>query len=79
MTSKVRDLVVEALGCLDGGVHKFEARYDFKKVGPLVHRSYLRDVCVRCGSTIERQPSALQLFEAGLIDQHEARKQLHSA
>lgn len=65
--------LVKALGCLDGDPHKYEGRYDFKKAGRLVARTYLRDVCIKCGDTIERRPSALQLFEAGLIGQQEAK------
>ncbi len=64
-------------GC-DDGVHRFEGRYDkiapvwtdnieslsasSRQIDAIYNRLYVRDVCVRCGITIERQP-ALALVE----------------
>lgn len=61
-------------GC-DEGVHRFQARYD--KVAPawlslaksfsaksaddIYERHYVRDVCVRCGKTIERGSKVVPL------------------
>lgn len=57
-------------GCADGN-HRFEARYDkgpsqcdfegrltdhrLSLIEKYRHITYVRDVCVRCGKTIERQ------------------------
>ena len=63
-------------GCQDG-VHKFEARYDVQpldlrifasisglttaRLEALQKRTYVRDVCVRCGAIIERESEVVRL------------------
>ena len=64
-------------GC-DEGVHRFQARYD--KIAPawilhaksfsarnaddIYERHYVRDVCVRCGMTIERDSKVVPLVRS---------------
>ena len=61
-------------GSCEDGIHRFEGRYDQRQpewmgriseikcspsmINRLYERHYVRDVCVRCGKTIERDDGA---------------------
>lgn len=57
------------------GQHRLEARYDFKKVGDVVTRTYLMDLCAVCGHKVPRTMSLKDQLECGIVTPDEVRSE----
>lgn len=53
--------------------HKLEPRYDFEKVGDVVQRTYLCDVCSICGHRIGRPFGLQEQLDHGVVTKDEVR------
>jgi hypothetical protein len=58
------------------GRHKLEPRFDFAKVGDVVKRTYVCEVCTLCGHQIQRPATVMDQYEAGLLTEAEAKRRL---
>jgi hypothetical protein len=66
--------MLQAMDACDSGRHKLEPRYDFAKVGDIVKRTYVCEVCPICGHQVLAPFTAQQQLEAGVVDAEEVRE-----
>lgn len=63
----------------DCGCHDLKPRYDFEKVGSIVKRSYVCEVCSICGYHVTRPFTVQQLLDAGVVKAEEVREAMGMA
>lgn len=71
--------MIQVLDPCDSGRHKLESRYDFAKVGNIVKRTYVCDVCRICGHQVSAPFTVQQQLEAGVVDAEEVREAMAMA
>ena len=61
------------------GRHDLKPRYDFEKVGSIVKRTYVCEVCTICGYQVVRPLTTQHLLDAGVVDAEEVREAMTMA
>lgn len=64
--------VIQVVDDCDRNRHKLEPRYDSHRVGDVFQKTYVGDVCVRCGHVVPRMLTLKERLEAGLMTSGEA-------
>lgn len=65
---------IQVMTACEAGNHKLEARHDFSKVGDVVKRTYICDVCVVCGHTVPRPLTVRDQLELGICTADDVRR-----
>lgn len=66
-------MVIEVVDDCDRGKHQLQPRYDVHRVGEVFQKTYLGEVCARCGHQVPRLMTLREKLELGLMSNQEAR------
>lgn len=56
------------------GIHELKPRFDFERIGEVVKRTYVCEVCEVCGHVVPRVLSIKDQIELGLVTSDEVRE-----
>jgi hypothetical protein len=67
---------VQSLTACETGQHKLRPRWDTDRVGEIMQRKYVCDICQSCGFVVPRPMSLLDRVNAGVTSIEDAQREL---